>query len=331
TYEIDSGGFTGTLVDLTNPEAFDWYKKVIISSLIDSGMKGWMADFGEALPFDAKLHHGDAAAVHNLYPELWAKLNREAIREAGLEGDAVAFLRAGSLRSSRHAPLYWLGDQMTTWDEHDGMKSAITGLLSGGLSGLSVNHMDIGGLIALRRSVAGWPVINFARTKELLQRGAELSAFTAAYRNHEGNSPDANHQFYSDDETLTSFAKFAKVFALLADYREQLFDEAHRHGYPVARSLFLHYPADPESIKNHYQWLLGPEFLIAPVVDPGQATRKVYFPKGQWVHVWSGRIYGDEQTGSWSTVPAPLGEPPVFHKQGSVVGETFRKSLLQLP
>jgi alpha-glucosidase len=216
-YEIDSGGFTGTLVDLTNPAAFDWYKKVIISSILRLGMKGWMADFGEALPFDAKLHEGSGLVVHKLYPELWARVNREAIREAGLEGEAVGFLRSASLRSSRYASLYWLGDQMTTWDEHDGMKSAITGLLSSGLSGMSVNHMDIGGLISLRRSLGSWTIINFSRSKELLQRSAELSAFTAIYRNHEGNNPDRNHQFYSDDETLAFFAKFAKVFALLTD------------------------------------------------------------------------------------------------------------------
>lgn len=330
-YEIDSGGFTGTLVDLTNPAAFDWYKKVLVSSLFRSGMKGWMADFGEALPFDAKLHEGTASVVHNLYPELWARLNREAIREAGMEGEAVAFLRAGSLRSSRYAPLYWLGDQMTTWDEHDGIKSAITGLLSGGLSGMSVNHMDIGGLISMQRKLGNWSFVNFYRTKELLQRGAELSAFTSIYRNHEGNNPGSSHQFYSDDETLAFFSKFAKVFALLTDYREHLFEEAHRKGYPVARALFLHYPDDPETINTHYQWLLGSEFLIAPVVDPGHTSRLVYFPKGEWVHVWSGKTYGGLNSGVWATVPAPIGEPPVFHKKGSAVGERFRFQLLQLP
>jgi alpha-glucosidase len=220
---------------------------------------------------------------------------------------------------------------MTTWDEHDGMKSAITGLLTSGMSGMSVNHMDIGGLISLRRSLGSWTVINFSRSKELLQRSAELCAFTAICRNHEGNNPDGNHQFYSDDETLAFFAKFAKVFALLADYRDQLFDEAHRKGYPVARALFLHYPDDPDAHRQHYQWLLGPEFLVAPVVDPGQTMRRVYFPKGEWVHVWSGDLYGNSSAGVWATVPAPLGEPPVFHQKGSRVGERFRAQLRQLP
>jgi alpha-glucosidase len=76
--------------------------------------------------------------------------------------------------------------------------------------------------------------------------------------------------------------------------------------------------------------MLGSEFLVAPVVDPGQTTRSVYFPKGEWVHIWSGKVFGSADVGSWASVPAPLGEPPVFHKKGSVYGESFRRRLLQL-
>lgn len=44
----------------------------------------------------------------------------------------VFFMRAGYRSSPGAAALFWLGDQMTSWQRHDGIKSAVTGLLSGG-------------------------------------------------------------------------------------------------------------------------------------------------------------------------------------------------------
>jgi len=34
---------------------------------------------------------------------------------------------------------------METWDEYDGIKTAVVGLLSGGVSGFSLLHSDTGG------------------------------------------------------------------------------------------------------------------------------------------------------------------------------------------
>jgi alpha-glucosidase len=43
------------MVDLTNPEAYDWIKTIIKDNLIGLGLDGWMADFGEYLPTDCVL------------------------------------------------------------------------------------------------------------------------------------------------------------------------------------------------------------------------------------------------------------------------------------
>ena len=50
-----------------------------------------------------------------------------------------------SAHTPKHTPLMWLGDQLVSWDAHDGMKSSLMGMLQGGLSGLSMSHSDIGG------------------------------------------------------------------------------------------------------------------------------------------------------------------------------------------
>jgi alpha-glucosidase len=307
------------------------------AELLGRGMKGWMADFGEALPFDAVTHSGlSGAALHNAYPVLWAKLNREVLEESGLLNDGTVFLRAGFTQSPKYAPMFWLGDQMTSWDEHDGIKSAVTGLLSSGLSGMSINHGDIGGLIAFRRKALGIPLINYYRTRELLLRWIELSAFTPFYRTHEGNSPEASIQIDSAPDLLEFFSKFAKIYKSLTDYRVLLFKEASARGYPVVRHLWLHYPDDPVAAGIKDQWLLGPDLLVAPVLDPATQSRRVYLPAGPWTHLWTGQSFHtstpdpDQPAGQWIDVAAPMGHPPIFYKTGSMAGDLLVRSLKTL-
>jgi alpha-glucosidase len=115
-YLTEISDFSAAHVDLTNPEARDWIKDVIKDELIGTGASGWMADFGEGLPYDAVLYSGaDPKSYHNRYAEEWAEVNREAIREAGREDDIVFFNRSGYTRSPRHSTLFWLGDQLESW------------------------------------------------------------------------------------------------------------------------------------------------------------------------------------------------------------------------
>ncbi|CAM6033412.1 unnamed protein product [Sphagnum compactum] len=75
-YKLDAA-----MVDLTNPAARKWFKS-ILHDMVKTGVHGWMADFGESLPFDSCLYSGeDPATAHNKYPELWAELNREFLEE----------------------------------------------------------------------------------------------------------------------------------------------------------------------------------------------------------------------------------------------------------
>ena len=55
-YKIRTPGFPAYIVDLTNKKAYEWLKKIIKTNMIDMGLKGWMADFGEWLPMDSVLH-----------------------------------------------------------------------------------------------------------------------------------------------------------------------------------------------------------------------------------------------------------------------------------
>ena len=79
---------------------------------------------------------------------------------------------------------FWLGDQMVTWDAYDGLQAALKGLITGGISGIPLNHSDIGGYTSISALTVG-----FTRELNLLERWTELNTFSPAFRTHEGNQP----------------------------------------------------------------------------------------------------------------------------------------------
>ncbi len=329
-YMLPITAFDVGLLDLTNEGARRWMKDVIQDEMLENARcSGWMADFAEALPFDAVLSSGESAAsYHNEYPVAWAELNREAVEEAGRLGDVLFFNRAGHTRSPAHALLLWQGDQLTTWDKYDGLVSALHGLISGGLSGIALNHSDVGGYTSLSRYGLG-----YKRETELLERWTEMNAFTAVLRTHEGNQPGANPQVYSDDAAMAHFARFTKVYKALAFYRRMLNAEASERGFPMVRHMMLHYPNDTRAHEVDDQFLLGSEILVAPIKNKCwtpffcRYERSVYLPAGRWVHLWSGKVYGNSSRGTDVNVKAPVGQPAVFYKEGSRVGATFVDNL----
>ena len=320
SFQITS--FDAGLIDLTIPEARVWLKDVLKTELIDRGFSGWMADFGEALPHDVILASGESGLTyHNRYPEEWAKLNREVLEETGMLEEAMFFSRAGFSESPKYTSSFWLGDQLVTWDEHDGIKTAVTGLLSSGLSGFSLNHSDIGGYT----TITNFP-LSYIRKKELMLRWIELNAFTSLFRSHEGNRPEDNVQLVDDEEIIAHVKKFGEIFKTLAPYRKNLMEEAEKTGAPVVRSLFFNYPNDKQTYDIQYeQFMLGNDLLIAPVLDKGKEKVNVYLPEGDWTHLWTGEAYSVDEKGIYVEVEAPLGEPGVFYRNGSEAGELLLK------
>jgi sulfoquinovosidase len=327
-YLIRNTDFYAGLVDLHNPDARTWIKKVIKDELIaKAGASGWMADFAEAMPFDAKLSDGmDPMTWHNRYTEEWARVNREAIEEAGLSDEGVCFHRSAFTRSPKYATLFWLGDQMQSWDQYDGIKTAVVGTLSGGISGFSLVHFDIGGYVSLSLKVAGKKIPIIARNDELFQRWMELGAFTAVYRTHEGLDPDVSAQFDSDPANTQHLKRFASIFKALAPYRKRAIAEAAARGAPVVRHPFLHFPTDPNVHSLRYQFLLGADVMVAPVLDKGATSVEVYFPQSaEWIDMWTGEDAGTP--GHWMRMPAPLAQPAVFLRKGTASVDEIRNNL----
>ncbi len=312
SYREDFGEFYCGIVDLTNPEAFTWYKEVIKSNLIALGVKGWMADFGEYLPVDCKLHNGiDAVHMHNQWPVLWAKCNYQAVLETENLGKVFYFMRAGGFGSQTYATALWAGDQSVNWEIHDGIASVIPAALSAGIIGNPFTHSDIGGYTSLHGNI---------RTKELFDRWCEMNVFTSLMRTHEGNRPNENFQFYQNSDTMRHMARMTTIRHVLKPYIKHVFHEATLLGYPVQRPLFMHYEDDLKAYQLQYQYLFGRDLMVQPVISENIDRMTVYLPKDEWVHLWTGTEYKE---GGEVTVNAEIGYPPVFYRKHSSFSYVF--------
>jgi alpha-glucosidase len=306
-YLVDFGEFDCGVVDLTDPNAYNWFKDAVIKKhSIDIGVDGWMADFGEYLPTDdIVLHSGRSAMLeHNHWPALWAKCNYDAVNESGKLGEIVYFMRAGATGSQKWCTLLWAGDQSVDFSRHDGLCTVICAALSAGMSGCGLSHSDIGGYTSLFDNI---------RTKEAFLRWAEMAAFTPVMRTHEGNRPDTNFQYYDDEDCMRRLSRLVDIYTMLSPLLRELVSENAKTGLPVQRALFLHNEDDPRCYTEQFEYLLGPDVLVAPVWQEGKEERQVYLPEGEWLHLWSGKLFGKGE----HTVPAPLGDTPVFYRKGS--------------
>ena len=312
-YLVDFGDFEAGVLDFTRAETRDWFaERVLGHELLDIGIAGWMADFGEYLPADVRLADGsDPMDAHNRWPVLWAQVNAQALAARGKTGEAMFFMRAGFSGVQAHCPLLWAGDQSVDFTRHDGIGTVITAALSSGLLGNAYSHSDCGGYTSLLGNV---------RTEELLQRWCELAAFAPVMRSHEGSRPDDNLQYDSSPALLACFARWSRVHAALAPFVRHLCNEASELGLPAQRPLFLHYPDDPALWTVQDQFLYGADVMVAPVIEQGAVSRQIILPGEQpWRHVWSGQMYDS----GVHTVPSPLGKPPVFVRPDSPFAELF--------
>ncbi len=312
-YLVDFGEFECGVVDLTNPAACNWFaERVLGQEMLGIGMSGWMADFGEYLPTDLRLSDGgDPMELHNHWPVLWAELNDRAIASRGKGGDATFFMRAGFSGVQAHCPLLWAGDQSVDFSRHDGIGTVITAALSAGLLGSSISHSDCGGYTSLHGNV---------RTSELMQRWCELSAFSPVMRTHEGNRPDDNLQYDSTDELQECFVRWSRIHAALAPYLKEVCSEGSQTGIPAQRPLFLEYAGWESLFGTQDQFLLGPDLLVAPIIEEGATARDVVFPGDEtWRSIWSKEAFSRETR----RIEAPIGKPPVFYRRGSNFAQLF--------
>ena len=310
-YHIKSTTFDAGMIDLTNPEAVRYTKDVLIKqNMLDIGIKGWMADFGEYLPVDCVLHDGDPAELHNQWPVIWAKINREAIEEYGAD-DVMFFTRSGYIGEQCYAPIMWNGDQHTDLTKDYGMPCVMPATFSLGFSGVPLTHCDIGGFFS---------IANLKRDEELFTRWMEMATFSPLMRSHESIRPWANAQF-DDPKVIPHTIRLTNVHVAIKPYIQKVLEQA-KEGIPAIRPDF--WPVmDYSKSKDEYSYFFGDDLYVCPVIEKDVNEREVHLPEGEWVGFWDGNEY---EGGSDFTSEAPLGSLPVYYRKGSEFAEVFRKA-----
>lgn len=143
-----------------------------------------------------------------------------------------------------------------------------------------------------------------------------------------GNQPQANVQFYTNAYVEKCFGRLSRIFVHISNYTKNYVRDNSLFGTPVQRPLFMEFPDDPISWTISYQYMFGDDLIVAPVIQSGVTTMKVYLPKGQWRSIWDTKVYGG---GQFVTVDAPLGKPPAFYENNSEWGSMFAEIQTKFP
>jgi alpha-glucosidase len=111
------------------------------------------------------------------------------------------------------------------------------------------------------------------------------------------------------------------LLALRQAWTPLLYDLLWRHHAdyePVTRPLWLEFPDDPRAWQDGDEYLLGPNLLVAPALDPGVDSVAAYLPSGaDWNDIRDDRAFAG---GATVDLPAPLrGPPPMLARTGSAV------------
>jgi len=205
---------------------------------------------------------------------------------------------AGSHRNT----VMWTGDQKGTWDY---IRWHIPTLIGSGLSAQNCTTGDIDGI--------------FGGSDKTFTRDLQWKCFTPVFMSMSGWAPK-DKQPYVYGEPYTSInRKYLKLKLRLTPYMYTLCNEAYETGTPAVRALVLEYPNDPvtKGTDTQYEFLLGKNFLVAPVYSDTNIRDNIYLPEGKWFDYWDGIIYNGKST--LNGYSAPLDKLPLFVKAGSII------------
>lgn len=156
---------------------------------------------------------------------------------------------------------------------------------------------------------------------ELCSRWMQLSAFFPFYRNHNTLSANSQEPFLWDSVASASRSAMHIRYSLLP-YMYTLFHQAHTTGSTVMRALAWEFPNEPQLAGVDTQFLLGPNILVTPVLEPQTNTVNGVFPglvDGESWYDWYTGEKVQAEAGVNTTISAPLGHIPVYIRGGAVL------------
>jgi alpha-glucosidase (family GH31 glycosyl hydrolase) len=124
--------------------------------------------------------------------------------------------------------------------------------------------------------------------------------------------------FYPDSVQARIKEAIALRYRLLP-YNYTLTWEAHLQGWPLARPMAFHFPADTALAGREDQYLWGEHLLVAPVLEKGADLRLLQLPEGYWYDYYRG---GRPLPGGMPVVqPGPADRIPLLVRAGSWLPE----------
>ena len=307
--------------DATNPRSRDYVWKKAKTNYYDKGIQVFWLDEAEpeynVYDFDNYRYHlGSNLAIGNIYPVCYAQTFYEGMTANG-QTDVVNLIRCAWAGSQRFGALVWSGDIASSFLT---LRNQLAAGLNMGLAGIPWWTTDIGGFHG------GDP--NDEAFRELFVRWFQWGTFCPVMRLHGDREPQQPQQGTTGGATLRSGAanevwsygeavfgiceKYLHIREKLREYTRSLMRAAHVAGTPVIRPCFYDFPEDATCWELEDQYMYGPTYLVAPILNAGQTSRKVYLPAGLWRAFDSDKRYEGE---SVINVEAPIDSMPVFVRE----------------
>ncbi|MBD8389299.1 TIM-barrel domain-containing protein [Dysgonomonas sp. BGC7] len=206
----------------------------------------------------------------------------------------------------------WSGDQ--TGGVWEYIRFHIPTYIGSGLSGQPNITSDMDGIFGGKK-----PIIN--------TRDFQWKTFTPMELNMDGWGSNEKYP-HALGEPATSINRwYLKMKSELMPYAYSIAKEAV-DGMPMIRAMFLEYPnAYTKGKATQYQYLYGPNFLVAPIYQDTKSDEKgndirdgIYLPEGEWIDYLTGEKYAGNRI--INNFASPLWKLPVFVKNGAIIPMT---------
>lgn len=203
----------------------------------------------------------------------------------------------------------WSGDQ--TGGEWEYIRFHIPTYIGSGLAGNPNITSDMDGIFGGNK-----PIIN--------TRDFQWKTFTPMQLNMDGWGYAPKYPQAMGEPYTSINRHYLKLKSELMPYAYTYAREAV-DGKPLIRAMFLDYPSDfTHGTATRYQYLYGPDFLVAPVYQATAADtlgndirHGIYLPQGEWVDYFNGDVYRGNRIINY--FDAPLWKVPVFVRRGAII------------
>jgi len=313
-------------MDPTNPgtRQFVWSKSK--QNYWDKGVRLFWLDEAEpeytVYDYDNyRYYMGTDLEVGNVYPLYYAKAFYDGMAQAGME-NPMNLLRCAWAGSAKYGALVWSGDIDSTFEC---LNRQVRAGLNMAVAGIPWWTTDIGGFHGAD--------ISDPKFHELLMRWFAYGCFCPVFRLHGNRNPaygydgdfisgigafgsGADNEVWSyGEDCFQIMKKYLLLRERIRPYIREQMQLTHEKGIPIMRPLFFDFREDKAAWDVDDQYMFGPNIMVAPVLEAGVESRKVYLPSDStWTDAWNGKIYEGGQT---IDAAAPIDTIPLFLKDNA--------------